>query len=194
MSFEIRSVTPWKELEPQFRAVTLLNDINGETVYPYENARISLQQFRYDEVRPTSLYAIRSNLAVQDAIRSALEVHGMDPLELDCGVSIGEEVKEPLLFTPPVVEKSDEVGNYIIDGLHRSYLGLKTGRKEFVGVYVEGIREDCPGYAFPNEWSEVIEYDEVPREPALKKRYRPDAFRYYRKYKFSGSKPRVNEK
>lgn len=196
---EIIGVTPWKELEAAIRQVRLLHPRNGENVYPYADARITLEHVTYDSVRKTSLYLARDLLEVQKQIAEDIAKYGYDPLELDCGLLLSSkdaDGKELLAgFIPPIVEETGIDGAYVLDGSHRANLGLWAGKTGFNAVYIRGIREDCPSYAYPNDWDEVTVYDEAPKDPALRKRYREgDLYALFRDFgPLNGSRPRYPE-
>lgn len=195
--FEITGEMPLSELEARLRSITLLNQPD---IHPYEDARISIQRFRWDEVLPTSRYVLSRQLEVQRAIRASIALLGYDPLELEGGLMIvgGEKGEEGLI--PPIVERFPADGDmpYVIDGSHRTNLGRMEGRDSFLGVFVRGIRPDCPPYAFPNSWEEVEERAELPEDRAEWKNYRGDVskgeqYALYRDYSpINGSTPRAD--
>lgn len=201
--FEIVREVPFSELEEQLRGITLLNQPD---IHPYEDARISIERFAYEDVLPTSKYVLERQMAVQRAIRAsfapALGDPGHDQLELEGGLIIigGEKGQQGLI--PPIVELFEADGEtpYVIDGSHRTNLGLRAGRDSFLGVFVRGIRHDCPPYAFPNTWEEVREVDELPDDRATWKNYRGDVtkgeqYALYRDYSpINGSTPRADNR
>jgi hypothetical protein len=197
--FEVVGTIPFEELEARLRAVTLLKQPD---VRPYENADISLRRITRAEVDPTSRYAIKKQIEVQQAIGKSLVAQvGYDQLEMENGLIVvgGEKGRQGLI--PPVVEVFEEEGvetkAYVIDGLHRVYDGFVRGkRNSFIGVFIKGIRDDCPPYAFRNGWDEVQEFDEKPTDEASWKAYRDFADRYvlYRDFgPINGSSPRSAE-
>lgn len=167
----------WETVEDKVRQTKLLSTDQARTVYPYEFARITLKNITYDEVAPTSLYVLRSNLAVQSSIASDLSVEGYHPLELEGGLILKSEDEEQVGFVPPIVEETDTEGKYVLDGAHRTSIGRWMGRLGFVAIHVTGIRPDCPGYAYPNDWDRVRIVENVPMNPAEKKHYRGEAYR-----------------
>ena len=190
----IESVTSWAELEETIRQTPLLQDSD---IHPYEDATIALRSFSYDQVRTTSLYVARSLLRVQKLIADDIAQEGYDPLELDCGLVLGgtDENNMPIAigFVPPIVEETDQEGPYLLDGSHRTNQGRWLGKSAFTAIHITGIRQDCPAYALPNEWSDVRIYDTVPDDPALRKKYRQDRNIYalYRNFEpLNGSTPR----
>ncbi len=188
----IEKVVSWGELEQRIRETPLLQQGEGETIYPYENANIRLEKLAFADVAPTSLYVLRQNLAVQAMIESDLSVAGYHPLELESGLLLKNEIGEEIGFVPPIVEETDEEGKYILDGAHRTSIGRWLGRTHFVAIHVSGIRSDCPSYAFPNNWDEVKIMETVPSDPAEKKHYRGENYRsLYRDFSLlNGSKLR----
>lgn len=179
----IEGVVDWHTLEQNVRETTLLEQRNGETVYPYENATIQLKNINYRDVSPTSLYVLRKNLAIQAQIAVALFEEGYDPLELDGGLLISGIDDSVQRLVPPIVEETALDGQYVLDGAHRAYRGyLDKDRDSFVAIHVSGIHPDTPAYASPNRWDEIKELDNVPQDPAEKKHYRDGYRGLYRNF------------
>lgn len=218
--FEIIGETPFSELEERLRGVTLLDQPD---IRPYEDAKISIERFTYDIVNsgfllkgawPTSKYVLRRQLAVQRAIRACISLAGYDQLELEGGLIIVGGDKGTQGLIPPIVEagnwrlnngrKTVEISSqnpFIIDGIHRTYQGRhEAGRESFLGLFIQGIREDCPPYAEPNSWSQVKVRDELPEDRHEWKNYIGDVskgeqYALYRDYSLlNGSTPRVDNK
>ena len=166
----------WYVLEEALREVALSGCRDNRPVYPYMNASISLKEVSYAEVKPTTLYVSRQHLDQQIRVESCLRAVGLDPLNLPGWVVLRDEEIEHRL-TPPLVERFEDIGAYVIDGAHRTYRGLMLGNTTFQAVYIEGIDPECPGYALPNEWNEIVEYDTPPMDPILKKKYREGDYR-----------------
>jgi len=189
--FTIEGATPWVELKRQVRDTPLLYPRNGQKVYPYAKAGISLKPVSFAEVRPTSLYVLRKNLATQTAIATALAKEGYDPLELRAGLTIHDsETRWSTALVPPIVEQTDADGMYVLDGAHRTSLGRWKGKSEFLAIVISGIREDCPSYALPNEWDGadgIRLVETVPENPADKKHYREQPESFYRDFSRLGS-------
>ncbi len=187
MGFKVERSIPWKELEPAVRRTPLLNH---RDIHPYADAQIDLREVAYSEVNPTSLYVLRANLALQAALANDIQLEGYNQLELEGSLVIRTPDGELVELVPPIVERTEKEGAYIIDGAHRTNMGRWLGRTSFVAIFISGIREDCPPYAFPNDWEEVKIREEVPTDPTQKKRYREaDYKRLYRDFSdFSGSR------
>lgn len=168
---------PWDELEERLRETTLLEPRDGEPVLPYTDATIRLEELSFEDVSPTTLYVIRKNLSFQESLASVLAEAGHHPLDLHGGLVLRAEDGTETGLTPPIVEETDEEGRYILDGGHRTFKGWQLGRTTFIGAHVSGIRPDCPPYAYPNRWNEVRIVDDVPVNPADKKRYREGNYR-----------------
>lgn len=181
------------QLEEEFREVTLQHDTD---VLPYKDATIELRRVTYKDVKTTSLYVARELLIAQVGIADVLQRHGLpSQLDLEGGVVLGgvdeQEQSYTQGLTPPIVEIFNGQA-YVLDGSHRTNLGRYLGRRSFTAVCIANIRSDCPPYAHPNDWSEVRQYPEVPKDPALRKRYRDkDYYRMYRNFgPLNGSTPR----
>lgn len=187
----VESKTSWADLENLIRHTPLLHEREGVKVYPYMDAQITLELIQYDDVRPTSLYALSDNIAVQQRLTHDL-LPNYDPLNLEGGLRLINDDGNEVGLIPPIVEETTEAGMYLLDGLHRAYLGRLAGRTAFVAIHIVGFRDDCPAAALPNEWEEVIVYDSVPSNPSLKRRYRDDPLSLRRDFSpLNGSQPRL---
>ncbi len=154
----------------QVRGVTLFKD---PSVKPYENAKIDIRSIDLSEVRPTTLYVLRQNLEIQRRLAASLGDQGHDPLSLEGALMLDDGINQ-MGLTPPLVEVDQEHGPCLIDGAHRVYIGRETGRRVIRALYIDGTNPDHPIYAYPNDWEHILEYDNVPGDPALKKHYRND--------------------
>ncbi len=192
-NFEVVHEIPFAELEEQLRGVTLLNQPD---VHPYEDAIISIERFKWHDVLPTTRYIEAGLLAVQRRIReTALAPLGHDQLELEGGLIVAGGKLGQQGLIPPIVELFEDDGSipYILDGSHRTYEGRHRLREDFLGLFIRGIRKDCPPYAFPNGWNEVRQVSERPQDKSTWKNYRDFGNRYalYRDYgPINGSAPR----
>lgn len=181
---------PWSTLEDQIRHVPLLQPRDGKLVFPYLHAHIALEEINYDDVRPTSLYALRDHLSFQIKLAEDL-IPKHDPLALKGALTLMNEEGEKIGIIPPIVEETPEDGKYILDGLHRTLVGRQTGRTHFTAIHITNFRSDCPAAVLPNDWAEVKLYDHVPGDPALKRRYREDPSNLRRNFSaLNGSRPR----
>ena len=157
--------TSSEELITSVRGVSLLT---SPEVKPYEAAIIEIKEIDLSEIRPTTLYVLRQNLAFQRSLSSTLREVGFDPLDLDGSLTLSGDNGNVGLI-PPLVEIDPQYGPCLADGAHRVYVGQQAGRKVIRAICIEGANPDYPLYAYPNNWDEIAEYDEVPK---LKKYYR----------------------
>ncbi len=177
MHVSVEKILAWDDLEQRLREIPLLEMRDGQAVYPYEDADISLEQVAYTDVSPTTLYVVRKNLAIQAALADELAAEGYDPLELTCGLILRNQAGEDAGLIPPIVEETEAEGKYLLDGAHRTSIGRWIGRTHFLAVHITGIRPDCPAYAYPNSWDDIRIMEEVPNDPAKKKQYRDENYR-----------------
>lgn len=192
----IDSETSWPQLEAKIRRLPLLYKRDGEVIYPYADATISLKDVTYKATRSTSLYVAKELLEIQRQIAKDIGPK-YDPLAMNCGLLLSgiDKNGNPTLtgYIPPIVEETDEQGLYLVDGSHRANIGLREGRESFRAIHITGFRNDCPFYAYPNDWSEVTAYDTVPGRE-LRKRYKYSGDKMYALYRdfgsLNGSKPR----
>jgi hypothetical protein len=170
--FTVVSQTSWADLKELIRRTPLLHERGGQIIYPYKDAEISLKAVLYKEVRPTSLYVIRGNLKLLTQLMHDIGPE-YDPLQLSGSLLVQDAAGNQVGLIPPIVEQTAEAGQYIVDGMHRAYLGREQGRTSFIAIHISHIRPDCPCAALPNNWEDMISYDDVPQDPQLKRRYRP---------------------
>lgn len=151
------------------------------TVLPYEHATISIEEMQVDEIAPTTLYVIKKGLQLQRDLRQTLQSIGHDPLWLEGGLWLQQDGQRIGLI-PPIVEDDPDHGPCLIDGAHRVYNGRKIGQVTIRVIYISNALSSTPIYAHPNTWDEVIEYDDTPSNPELKKRYRNNSRSLYRDF------------
>jgi len=178
---EILRFTPENKLIEQVRNVTMLTD---KTVYPYKDAIIHIEDMNIDDFMPTQLYILRNHIEFQTQLREELLQKYHDTLRLfgslmlkNAGVTTG--------MMPPIVEDDYEMGPSLLDGTHRVWLAKKLGMKSLSVLHISGVSPETPMIPLPNQWHEVVEYDELPTDKNLKKRYRDlpgQKYDYYRDF------------
>ncbi|HSX43277.1 MAG TPA: hypothetical protein VLF59_04275 [Candidatus Saccharimonadales bacterium] len=178
----IEQTIPWETLQEKIRQTPLMEEHNGEIIRPYLHAEISLREFSYSQVHPTSRYALQQNLATQDRLSGELAQQGYDPLHLLGGLVLRDETGTLTGMIPPIVERTAEGEDILCDGIHRTSNGRWRGRLGFMAIHITGADERYPFYALSNSWDEVILQGTVPTDPALKKNYR-DMANYHSLYR-----------
>ncbi len=178
---EILSFTPENKLIEQVRNVTMLTD---KTIYPYKDAIIRIEDISIDDFMPTQLYILRNHIKFQEQLRQELLNKYHDTLRLFGGLmlkSAGVEIG----MMPPVVEDDYEMGPSLLDGTHRVWLARKLGMKSLSVLHISNVCPGTPMISTPNQWHEVIEYDNLPADKSQKKRYRDlpgKKYDYYRDF------------
>lgn len=151
------------DLYQLMRKVTLTKH---ESIFPYENARISLESTDPLNLSPSSFYVLEDNLRYQSYLRNhLLDKEGVDILRLDGGLVL-ESGKQTIDLVPPVVEVMGDMP-IILDGLHRTFLAKELGY-EISHLKISGIDRLCSSYAHGNLWSQVNLESSVPE---VKKNY-----------------------
>ena len=199
MNIEIINKRTIADLVRAVKDVPLLGDKN---VKPYRDASVSLMRFSPEEVNPTTFYVLKKGIEFQRELREAmLAQHGIDTLELSYWLEISVNGGAPWGLTPPVVELTHRKVHYVAedggvdkrgafeikipiinDGAHRVWLAREE-KMWFAGLYISGADANHPFYAHPNNWSDVKEVDEVPKEKHLKKLYvKDDCYSLYRDF------------
>lgn len=178
---EILSFTPENRLIEQLRHTTMLND---KTIRPYERAKISIENIPISEVLPTQLYVLKEHLETQKTVRSKLLEHDCDTLRMrgsillkNAGMVVG--------MMPPIIEDDPEFGLCLLDGTHRTVMAKRMGEKVMSFIHISGVLPERPMIAFPNQWDEIVEYDEIPQDKSKKKLYRNlpgNKYDYYRDF------------
>lgn len=163
-----------------------LEKAGEENIFTYRDASVMLQTFYPDMLNPTSLYALRSGIEFQRALRYyMLENHGIDTLALEHVLHLRSEGQE-IGMAPPFVEYYDERVQVIpregdnhvpagtlrvpilLDGIHRAMLARELHVPINCIVAFNTNSAYLP-YAYPNSWDDVQVYNEVPE---VKKYYR----------------------
>jgi hypothetical protein len=151
---------------------------------PYARADLTLLQgFPPDELVPAQRYVKRAELTKIARLAAALREHDVDIFALRGFVRFWSPEGPPdgMDILPPVVECSREPAGpcvkLINDGMHRVY-SARAVRRSITVVYVAGVPEDTPYYAFPNPagWDGVEEIEEI-SERYEKKLYRSEPHR-----------------
>lgn len=184
---EVEKEIGFEQLERQVRHIPMLEPLDGVHIFPYKDADIRLEEIRYSDIRPTTLYVLRQNLHTQARLTDRLGQLGYDPLALDGALELRNEAGDTHGLLPPLVEETPVDGVYLLDGIHRNYQQRQLGRTTFTALFITGIDERCPSYAYPNAWDDIVEYDEVPEDPTLKKRYRDNPKSLYRNFGVLGT-------
>lgn len=212
MNIEILKKISFDELENMIRKVPMLGN---PQIFPYQNAHITMNRFRFDEVNPPQFYILSKNLQIQRELYNALSIHELDQLNLTNEIA-GLEIKnldsdEIWTLTPPIIEFATRNISYIsspkeidhsntkvkinipliCDGLHRvAYSKERDGF--FNGIKIVGANQDYPYYAHPNGWDMVKFVDQIPISSQEKKLYsRDDCYHLYRDFGIIGcGKPR----
>jgi len=158
--------------------IPLLQDKN---TLPYANADISLEHMAMEDFVPTTLYVVKNGLRVQRSLRKDLLGLGHDPLNLDGALHVNNDGYR-VGIVPPIVEDDPEFGPMLIDGAHRVYNARLIGTEVIKVLRIKNSLSEAPVYAFPNQWDEVLEYNEAPTNPKLKKNYRDNPRSLYRDF------------
>jgi len=150
-----------RDVENQLRRVPLLLHPDQ---YPYARATIAWTLLEPDEVWPASLYVLDDHLATLRQLQRALNVLGVDILNLDGGVSYRvDDIQHRIL--PPIVEESsvDDFKLLILDGRHRIYRAREKGCL-IRCIVLRGVNPEYPIPSFPNPngWQDVQLVDEIP--------------------------------
>ena len=166
------------ELIDTLHSTTLVED---STILPYEHSTITIKEMDVEEIAPTTLYVVKKGLQFQRSLRQTLQSVGHDPLWLEGGLRL-EHKGQRVGLIPPIVEDDPDHGPCLIDGAHRVYNGRKVGQATIRVIHILNVLPSTPIYAHPNTWDEIIEYDEIPSNPELKKRYRDNPRSLYRDF------------
>jgi len=153
-----------------------LENARGQKIFEYENKLIETRNFNFNDVLPTTCYALFDNLSFQTELRTKLNTSfGIELFDLPGIVylKINGVVKG---LVPPFVERYTEpgLGNEAIltlqDGTHRFMVARKFGLP-IKCIFIDNINahQSFLPYALPNSWREIMIYD---RPPKNKKKYR----------------------
>jgi len=176
---------PPEELCARMRRVTLLK---RPEILVYRHADVSLKEIPTSDLHPAQRYVLVQELQKVRWLKWALTHFGHDLFRLNGYLKVWLRGADgPMDVLPPVVEESREANgrtvNLINDGMHRLYLAYLEWVTPQV-VFVKGVPEDLPYYAFPNprQWDDIAIVDELP-EGYIKKWHRiPDYHSLYRNF------------
>lgn len=172
-----RSISASELIDTMYQ-ITLAQD---KSVMPYEHASILIEEMGLDDFIPTTLYVLKNGVRFQNQLRQDLLVHGHDSLRLDGALHLSHPTGSVGLV-PPMVEDDPDHGPCLIDGAHRVYMARSLGIEAVKVLRIRNPLPSAPIYAHPNQWNEIVEYDETPADPALKKRYRDNPRSLYRDF------------
>lgn len=151
---------------------------------PYAYADLTLlEACATDDLVPAQRYVKRSELTKIARLAAALAEHDVDLFALRGYVRFWtpDGPADGIDLLPPVVECSREPAGpcvkLINDGMHRVY-SARAARRPITVVYVAGVPDETPYYAFPNPrgWAGVEEIEEISEQYA-KKHYRLEPHR-----------------
>ena len=162
------------ELVANMRKVGMLTDPSARV---YEKCDVQVVSYHTDEIAPAQRYVLTQEITKVRNLRWALREHGVDLFKLDGYATIWlPGYEEPIDVLPPVIEESREADGSVVkilnDGMHRVYLA-RMERSPIQVVYVTGVPEQYPYYAFPlvDGWNGVEIVSELP-EGYIKKWHR----------------------
>ena len=163
---------------------------DGSSIFPYQNASISLRELHSSEINPTTFYLLRKNLQTQRELRQfLLDTQGIDSLHMNCALQLMDQNGEQRTLIPPVVELGKRTVRYVPtaheltherpttitvsllnDGAHRVMLARELGETVHA-LYIVGVDHNHPFYAHPNAWEDIQIVDAVPATSSEKKMY-----------------------
>jgi hypothetical protein len=148
----------------------------------YKNADIRIQKnVKPEDIHICQYYVLEKDLGEIAGCRKSLLEYGVDMFNLRGFVrvySIDDEGHQQVFdVLPPAVEISRQDGGIqlLCDGMHRLYHAKETGSDINV-VIIDGVDENYPYYALPNEegWGSLEKCREV---PDVKKNYRIENYK-----------------
>lgn len=159
-----------RDVENQLRQVPLLLHHDQ---YPYARATIAWTLLDPENIWPASLYVLSDHLATLRQLQRALNICGVDILNLDGGVSYRVNGVQHRIL-PPIVEESaaDDFKLLILDGRHRIYRAREKGCL-IRCIVLRGVNPEYPIPSFPNPngWEDVRLLGTIPPHNQ-KKKYR----------------------
>ncbi len=174
------------ELIPPSQIIDNLRNVNmmhNREAYPYRDSKFSFEEMPLDNIRPTQLYVLKEHLKIQHDLRTELLSHGIDTLRM-LGV-IAIRGTDEYIMMPPIVEEDIEHGSCLLDGTHRAYYARQLGAKSLGVLHIYNVDKSLPMTALPNDWEEIIEYNDIPIDKSLKKYYREldgEKYQFYRDF------------
>lgn len=161
----ITAVQTWPEMVSQLRQIPLLGD---PEIKPYRDCTFESRVINYDEVKPLSLYALKSQLTYQRNLRTAmLKLMSLDTLDQDHNqphITFKTKTESGVWnICPPIIEESAADGGQpvLIDGEHRFLLSRELGLPVRV-IWISRVPRHLPTVGLPVSWSDIKMYDQVP--------------------------------
>ena len=169
--------------------------------FPYKNSTIQLLEFYTNSLNPSTLYYIKNNILFQEKLRTQLLELWYDTLKLWWILTFEWDDEKVYSIMPPVVEVSNRPYKIIpmsweieykndfsikvpilLDGIHRA-LFAKSLWIPLQVLYIDNVDIECPPYAHPNKWDEIVACDETPNILHKKKHYiSADPKSYYKDF------------
>jgi hypothetical protein len=170
---QLLSYLDWKPLKAKLRNVPLLGD---KSLFPYANAQIKAHKYTIRDLRPTSLYVLRSQLERHRKLQVNLQLDYKLSLFDLTGIIEYKQNGDSFLLSPPIVETYYETMEHamvtaIVDGLHRIWLARELGLEEIWLIEISTISDKFPLVPLPLNWDEVQLSDTVP-STSDKRRFR----------------------
>lgn len=185
----VEKTEPIEKAFERLRAAPL-DAAGNKRVFIYKNASMRLTDLAPDEANPSSLYVLKPQLALLREMRKQLlGDYNIDILRLSAILHLKTEDGQILGMAPPFVEVYEEMVNIVPqqddrhppsalsvriplfkDGMHRAWIAREEGELIRCIVVRNALNTHLP-YAYPNEWSQVTEYDSK-EERKLKKFFR----------------------
>ncbi|SRR6266851_2334303 len=167
---KLASYLDWKSLEARLRKVTLLGD---RSLLPYSSAQIMPRRYTVSDLRPTSLYVLRSQIEQHRNLQTKLLLDYELSLFDLTGIIEYNQNGDTFLLSPPIVETYYEaqersIVTAVVDGLHRIWLARELGLKEIWVIEISNIPDKFPLVPLPLKWDDVRMFDTVP--PTYEKR------------------------
>ncbi len=164
-----KGIQDYGTLKSILRQVSLKGD---PAVQIYKDATIRIRKRMIDDLWPTALYVLRSQIAQHTRMFWHLQQYGQNFFDFS---GIMQYIQEGNAFTiaPPIIETYTEPStgravSAIIDGLHRIYAARQIGFDELWVIEISDLPQVLPPIALPVGWDELAAYDAVP--PAKQKR------------------------
>jgi hypothetical protein len=148
------------------KASTVVEALRQE-VWQYRECAIRFESVEVGQLRPLTKYLENFKLFRVGALEKLLSEQGIE----NAAIVIGS----PWPVTPPVVERLSNGAMIVVDGAHRIFKALSSGRREMRVIVVDNSTELLPAIPF-EDWNHI--------EIAVAKKPRLERYNGYKEKQF----------
>jgi len=127
-----------------------------ENFYPYKDSEVGIYSLVIKKAKPLAKYVIREKLKSISLMREKIQSeYSVDILNIQARHTYTREDGKKFTIIPPVLENigNEETVLGIVDGLHRCFLALESGKDKVSCVVIDKPKKRLPFE--PCEWENI---------------------------------------